>query len=100
MLNQGLSIDLNYGFSGETGGIESGGDDRDCGFNLHQTPRFILARRSGTTEVPFLAENLHSQGVDVARRIQQRVNRAGCFLEEHENIMATPESARLVTLGD
>jgi len=47
MLYQGFSFDFGYWFTRETSGIESGGDDRYCGINLHQTPQFILARGAG-----------------------------------------------------
>src|SRR6185436_4894988 len=53
VLDQGLSIDLDEWFSGETSGIEPGGNDRDGGIKLHQTPQLILARRYRTTQVPF-----------------------------------------------
>src|SRR4051794_23340231 len=47
VLYQGFAFDFDYGFTRETGGIESSRDDCDCGVSLHQTPRFSLTRAAG-----------------------------------------------------
>ena len=43
MLDEGFAIDFDYWFSRETGGIESGGDDRDYGIDLHQNTAVDLS---------------------------------------------------------
>src|SRR5581483_5889135 len=47
VLYQGFAFDFDYGFTRETGGIESSRDDCDCGVSLHQTPHFSLTRAGG-----------------------------------------------------
>src|SRR5262245_10558812 len=56
---QCLSVNIYYGFSGETSGIEARGDDRDGGIDLHQNTALHLSTTIWTSQVPFLAENLH-----------------------------------------
>ena len=58
VLYQGFSLNFHEGFSRETGGTVSRGDDCNCGIRLHQTPHFILARRLDNQGPP-LAQKLH-----------------------------------------
>src|SRR5262245_9107761 len=43
VLYQRLSVDFDYRFSGETSGVEPGGDDRDGGIDLHQNTALHLS---------------------------------------------------------
>jgi hypothetical protein len=58
MLYQCLAIDLNYWLSGETGGIESGGNDRDGSIDLHQNTALDPITRIADTQVPFFGRKL------------------------------------------
>ena len=86
VLYQGFSFDFGYRFSRETSGIKAGGNDRDCGISLHQTPQFILARAVGHGRSP-LAENLHLSVWRLEEISKKWETDPGCFLEVHLNIM-------------
>src|SRR5437870_2155688 len=84
VLYQGFSVNLDKGFTGETGGIEPGGDDRDGDIKLHQTPQLILARGSGTGQVPLVENLLRNRW----RLYEIWGHDPGCNPPEHVHIMA------------
>src|SRR5262245_8195231 len=65
VLDQRLSVDFDQCFSGETGGIESGGDDRDGGVDLHQNTALDLSTPMTDIGGPLLAEKMHPERLQV-----------------------------------